>query len=141
MIISEREVLKSTLTVLKKVFHDWVQVERRQSAQFRNPSGQVVTFGRRNEPDIGGWVLRGEYIAKPLVIEVKRSDFSPSKIYGADKKRFQGQCDYIRDVISQGGIGFWLNNASTLYTVLMPVLMNGARVSLDERNHVIIQLK
>lgn len=136
--MSEKEVLKNSLVVLRKVFKSWVRIERRQSGLFKNYNGAWVRVGKNHESDIGGWILRGPYIAKPIAIEVKRGNFRPGRIYGDDKKRFLGQCEYLRGVTAQGGIGFWLNDPGMIYSVLTPALFRGALVHLDPNNAVVV---
>ena len=136
--LSEKEVLRVSLVVLRKVFKEWANVERRQSGLFKNPDGHTVRIGKKYESDIGGWILKGPYIAKPISIEVKRSNFRPNRIYKADKVRFLNQCNYLQEINSQGGVGFWINHPSHLYKILPPVLMHGARVTLDNNLYVIL---
>jgi hypothetical protein len=136
--LPEKYVLKQSLIILKKVFKEWVRVERRQSGLFKNPNGHTVRIGKTSESDIGGWILKGPYIAKPIAIEVKRSDFRPNKVYGADKKRFLNQCEYLRSITDQGGVAFWVNDPGMIYSILAPVLIYGAKVDLDLNNTVFV---
>lgn len=136
--IPERQVLKLSLKILKTVFASWVKVERRQVLKFTNDKGQPFTVGKRGESDIGGWITKGPYIAKSLYIEVKRSDFRPTHLAKADKKRFDNQCQFMQGILDDGGVAFWVNNPKHLYMVLMPVLMEGAKVSFDAHHNVVV---
>jgi hypothetical protein len=138
MDLSEREVLKQVLKALRVVYKHWLQVERRQVLHFKNQAGQRFRVGKAHEADIGGWVLQGHYIAKPVAIEVKKCNFNPLHIYGPEKARFLKQCDYLRQINNQGGIGFWLNQPSLVHQVLAPVLFRGAHVQLNQYNQVVI---
>jgi hypothetical protein len=133
--VKERDVLKRTLKILHTVFKEWVRVERRQSGVFKNRDGHMVTIGKVGEPDIGGWVLQGPYIAKPIVIEVKSSEFRPGRLSRADGERFEKQYRYMQGVNHEGGVGFWINDPGQLYDILMPALKRGSRVSLGPLPH------
>jgi hypothetical protein len=138
MNLLERDVLKRSLSILNRVYGEWVRVERRQVVRFRNPGGQIYRFGKTGQSDIGGWVLKGPYIAKPIAIETKRSSFRPTHLSRKDKIHFQEQCDYLRKINNDGGIGFWINDPGLIYQILTPVLINGSKIDLDVYNHVLI---
>jgi hypothetical protein len=134
----ERYVLRQSLAILNRVFREWVNVERRQSGLFKNRNGHMVTVGKKSEPDIGGWITKGPYIAQKIVIETKNTSFHPGRVYGKDRERFINQCNFISRVNEDGGVGFWINNPNNLYMILLPVLMHGAKVSLDEKYNVVV---
>lgn len=127
---SEAEVLAGTLAALA-LFGPALEVERNNVGGFRNPSGQYVRFGRESDADIRIQICKGPHRGKVMMLEVKKGGFDPRRVRGGEGARFLGQLARMREVVANGGIAAWVNDARQV-ALMMPRILEGLRVEFDE---------
>lgn len=127
---SEAEVLSGTLAALA-LFGPALEFERNNVGGLRNASGKYVRFGKESDADIRIQICKGPHRGKVMMLEVKRGGFDPRRARGGERARFLGQLSRMKEVVANGGIAAWVNDARQV-ALMMPKILEGFLVEFDE---------
>lgn len=115
-----------------------IPLERQNVGLAFNGKGQPVKFNEAGDADYRGTVPGGPSRGRRLAVEMKRSDFDPTKLKpGTDKyEHFWLQVEKLRRINADGGFAFWTRDGRDAARVFDRLMHTpGLTVDIDERGY------
>ena len=96
------------------------------------PSGQRVRCGTPGEPDYTCTVSIGPNRGRTLGVEIKHSEFDPTRLRGVKADHFGRQLDRMRALNAAGGLSVWVRDGADAARAFRRVATApGLRVEID----------
>ena len=117
-----------------------LELERRNVMVAFNPSGQRVRCGTPGEPDYQTTIPAGPNRGRTLGVEIKHSEFDPTRLRGVKADHFGCQLDRMRALNAAGGLSFWVRDGADAARAFRRVATApGLRVEIDVQGFCVLE--